>query len=97
MKALRDLVPAEEHYGHEGRFHEECDDTFYGKRCSEYVADEVRIVAPVRTELELEDDARSHAHGKVNAKEALPILCCLLPELLSGPEVQGLHDAHHYG
>ena len=97
MEALANLVPSEEHHGHKGGFHKERHDALYGQRSSEDVAHQIAVVAPVGTELKLQDDARSDAHSKVNAKETLPELGCLFPELAACAVVLRLHNTHYHG
>ena len=94
METGGDLVPAEEHHGDKGRLHEERQNSLDGKRCAEDVTDKPGIVAPVRSELELEDDTRSDAHGEIDAEQPLPEACRRPPEILPGMIITSLHDAH---
>ena len=91
------LVPSEEHDGEEGRFHEEGQNALDGQRSAEDVAHKPRIVAPVGTELKLEDDARSDAHGKVDGEELHPELGSPFPELVFLNHIQGFHGGHNHG
>ena len=97
VELLADFVPAEEHHGDERRLHKEGHDALDGERCAENVAHEPGIVAPVRAELELKDDARGHAYGEVYAKELLPELGSMFPEVVLFDDVEGFHHAHHHG
>ena len=69
MSALGEALPTEEEQTDEGRFQEEGHQTFNRERGAEDVAHVVRVVGPVRAELEFHGDARSNAKGKVNAEE----------------------------
>ena len=94
MEARRYLLPAEEHDGYKGRLHEESHDTLDGQRSAEDVAHEPRVVRPVSTKLELEDDTRSHTHGEIDAEEALPELRSVAPENVAFAIPERLADAH---
>ena len=94
VEALADLVPAKEHDGNEGRFHEEGHDALDGERSVEDVAHEVGVVAPVGAELKFEDDTCGNAHSEVNAKELLPKLCAVAPESVTSPVPTGLCNTH---
>ena len=93
---LAHLVPSEEHDGEERGLHEECQDALDGERSAEDVAHEPRIVTPIRTELELQDDARGDAHGKVDGKEFHPELGGTFPELVFLNHVKGFHGCHNH-
>ena len=88
------LVPSEEHDGEEGSFHEEGQDAFDSERSPEDIAHEPGIIAPVGTKLELEDDARSNAHGKVDGEELHPELGGVLPKIVFLNYIQGFHGGH---
>ena len=94
MEPCRHLLPSEEHHGNECRFHEERDDSLYSERSAEDVAHEPRIVAPVCSELKLENDSRSHAHSEIDTEEFLPELCRIPPEGFLRAIVAGFHDSH---
>ena len=55
MKAFAHLVPTKEHHCNERGLHEECQNAFDGKRCTEDVAHKPAIITPVRTKLELQN------------------------------------------
>ena len=94
MRSLAHLVPPKVHDGNEGGFHEESHDTLNGQRSAEDIAHKPAVVAPVRAELKLQNDARSHAHGKIDAEELHPELRRLFPELASRAHIQRFHDGH---
>ena len=96
VEAPAHLIPAEEHHGHEGALHEECQDAFDGEGSAEYVAHEPGVIAPVGAEFKLQDDACGNAHGEVDAKEFLPETGYVLPERLVGAVVACFGDAHDY-
>ena len=93
---LTHLVPTEEHHGKEGCFHEEGQDTFDSQWRTEDVAHEPRVVAPIGTEFEFKDDARSDTHGKINGEEFHPELGCPFPELVFLDDIKGLHGCHDH-
>ena len=87
-----DLVPAEEHHGNKGRFHEEGHDAFDGERSAEDITDEVGVVAPVGSELEFEDKPRCDPDGEVDAEESHPEFGGSFPEFVTGTDIAGLHE-----
>ena len=97
VEAGAHLFPAEEHDGDEGGLHEECHDAFNRQRGTEDVAHEPGVVAPVRAELEFQDETCGDADGEVDAEEFHPKLCALFPELIFLDEIDGFHDAHDEG
>ena len=74
--------------------HEKCEDALDGQRGTEDVAHEPRVVAPVGSELELEDDTGRHTHCEVDGKELHPEFRSPFPELVSGHHVPGLHKGY---
>ena len=97
VEATRHLLPAEIHDGNKGALHEERHDALDGKRGAEDVAHKPGVVAPVGAELKLEDDARSHAHGEVDAKQALPEHGGFFPEWFTCAVIARFHNAHDEG
>ena len=97
VETTTDFVPAEEHDGHEGGFHEEGEDALDGQGCAEDVADEPGVVAPVGAELEFEDEAGGHADGEVDAEEFHPEFGGVEPVRVAGARPDGFHDGHHEG
>ena len=97
MLALGEAVPAEEEQPDESGFKEEGHQTFDGERSAEDVADVVRVVGPVRAELELHGDAGRHAEGKVDAEELAPELRHVLVNLLPREYVGSFHDDEQEG
>ncbi len=97
MLDLRQPVPAEEEQADERRFEEERHQPFDGERHAEDVADVVRVVRPVRAELEFERDARRHAHREVDPEELAPELGHVLVDLLARHHVDGFHDDEQPG
>ena len=94
MEAAAHFVPAEEHHGYEGGFHEEGQNALNGQRGTEDVADKPRIVTPVCAEFEFENNACGHSDGEVDAEEFLPELGGPLPKVVFFAYVDGFHDAH---
>ena len=97
MEAFTNLTPAKEHEGYKGGLHEESEDAFNSKRCSEDVTYKPRVVAPVGTKFKLQDDTCGHTNGEVDTKELLPKLRGSLPKLITSAVVDGFHDGHHEG
>ena len=95
VEFLAHLVPTEEHHREESSLHEECEDTLDGKRGTEHVTYEPGIIAPVSTELKLEDEAGGDADGEVDGKQLHPELRRLFPEFVFFDEIKGLHHSHH--
>ncbi len=94
MESLAYLVPAEVHHGKEGAFKEESEYSLNGKRSSEYIPHKPGIIAPVCSELELQDYARGNAAGKVYGKDPAPELSQLLPGLVVCPVIFCLEDCY---
>ena len=90
------LVPSEKHYGKESRFHEKGKDTFYGKRCSEYITDEPGVVAPVGPEFKFKNYPGSDADGEIDSEKLHPELSGLFPEFIFPDYIDALHDRHYY-
>ena len=84
MEAGRDLLPAEEHHGHEGGLHKECHDALDGQWRAEDIAYEPRVVRPVGAEFKLKDDTCGNTHGEIDAEEFLPELCAVAPKSVDG-------------
>ena len=97
MESSRHLVPSKEHDGNEDTLHEECHDALYGKRCAEDISDKPGIVAPVRSELKLKDNACGYSHGEIDAEQFLPEYSYVLPERFATLVIACLHDAHYKG
>ena len=97
VEAAAHLLPAEEHHGNERRLHEESHNTLDGQRCSEDVAHKPAVVAPVGTELKLQNKPCSHAYGEVDTKKFHPESGGPFPEKVARPIIKGLHKAHDHG
>lgn len=69
MEAGTCLFPSKKHYGNKSAFHEEGEESFNGKRSTEYVAYKPGVVAPVGAKFKFQDDACCHSHGKVDAEK----------------------------
>ena len=69
VQLRRELVPSEDPQAEEGRLEEERQQRLDSQRCTEDVADEARVVAPVHPELELLDDSRDKAKGEVDREQ----------------------------
>ena len=95
MKAFAHLVPTKEHHCNERGLHEECQNAFDGKRCTEDVAHKPAIITPVRTKLELQNQPRSHTYGKVDSEKFHPELGCVFPKLITRTVIRRFHDAHN--
>ena len=65
-------LPAEEEETGESGFHEERHQSLNRERSAENIAHVVRVVGPVRAELEFHGDTGSNAHGEVNREELAP-------------------------
>ena len=94
MEFLAYFVPPEKHYGHKSSFHKEGNDAFNGKWGSEDITYEPRIVAPVRTELEFENQSGSYSDGKIDSEQSHPETGCPFPEIMTGNDVPCLHNSH---
>ena len=95
VSALAQTVPAEEKEPDHGGFQEEGHQTFNRKRGAEDVAHVVRVVGPVRAELEFHGDAGGNAQGKVNAEKLAPETGHVFVDLTAGYDVTGFHDHQH--
>ncbi len=90
------LVPAEEHDGDECCLHEEGEQAFDGKRCSEDVPHKPRIVAPVGPELKLQDYACGDTHREVYAEERHPEFGRFEPFLAPAAVIERLHYTYYH-
>ena len=95
VETAADFVPAEEHHGNESGFHEKRHYAFDGQRCSEDVAYEPAVVAPVCAELEFEDYASGHATSEIDAEKSHPEFGNVAPAGVAGAHVDALHDCHN--
>ena len=85
-------VPAEEEQADERGFEEERHQAFDRERRAEHVADVVRVVGPVRAELEFHRHAGGHAHREVDAEQHAPELGHAFPDVAPGHHVDRFHD-----
>ena len=104
MEPFADFVPPEVHDGKKGTLHKKCKYTLDCQRRTEYVAYKPGVVAPVCSELELQNYACGHAHGKVDCKDAGPesgeffpeqgLLLIFRPLLFRIEIISGLHEGY---
>ena len=87
-------VPAEEEQADERAFEEEGHQALDGERHAEDVADVVRVVRPVRAELELHRDAGGDAHREIDAEQDSPEARHVAPDRPPGHDVDAFHDRH---
>ena len=80
MESTRDFVPTKIHHCHKGALHEKSDNALYGQRCTEDVANEPRIVAPVGSKLKFEDDTCRYTHSEIDSEKLLPEFSRTFPE-----------------
>jgi len=97
MALFRQSIPAEEEQADKGRFQEEGQQAFDRQRRAENVAGIVRVIRPVRAELELHGDAGGHAKREIDAKELAPELGHVAIDLVAGAHINGFHDDQHPG
>ena len=95
MEAFADFSPTEEHQRDESGLHEEGKDAFDGERCTEDVTHKPRVVTPVGTKLEFEDDARGNTNCEVDAEEFLPKLGGSFPKFIPSAVINCFHNGHH--
>ena len=91
---LAQTIPAEEEQADERRFKEERHEPFECERCTENVANVVRVVGPVRAELEFHRDAGRNAEGEVDAEQFAPEARHVFPDHATCHHVNGFHDHH---
>ena len=68
MELLAHLVPAKEHDRNESSLHKEGQNAFDSKRRPEDIAHKPAVIAPVGSELKLQNQSRRHAYGKVDTE-----------------------------
>ena len=90
------FAPPKEHDGDKCGFHKECQNTFNSQRSTEDVSYKPRIIAPVCTELKLQNQTGCHTNGKVYTEEFHPKLGSLFPKFIACFIIQRLHDSHHH-
>ena len=93
---LAHLVPPKEHDCEEGRLHEKGQNPLDGKRRTENVAHKPRIIAPVGSELEFQNDTSGDTYRKINGEELHPELGRTLPELVFLDDIEGFHGSHNH-
>ena len=86
------FVPAKDPDAQEGGLHKEGQQALNGQGRAKDITHEARVLGPVHTKLELHDDARYHAHGKVDEEELSPELDHFLVDLIPGADIHGFHD-----
>ena len=96
METGANLLPTEEHHGDKGRLHKEGEDAFDGEWGTEDVPYKPAVIAPVGTELKLQDDAGGDTNGKVNSKDGHPELGRREPLLVARAVIQSLHDGYNH-
>ena len=92
-----EAVPAEEEEADEGRLQEEGEDSFNRERRAENVADIMRVIAPIRAELEFHRHAGRDAHRKIDPEERAPEFRRVAPDRASGHHIDALHDRKQPG
>src|SRR5208337_876041 len=75
-----------------GRFEEEGHRGLDREGGAEYVADELRVLGPIHSELELEGDAHDDSDGEIDQEEPAPVLGHPEVDLVAGPRVARLHE-----
>src|ERR1700749_2935609 len=90
-------VPGKKEQPDESRLEEEGHQAFNGQRCAEYIAYIVRIIRPVRAELEFHGDAGRDAHGEIDAEQHAPEFDKVTPDLPTSHYEHGFHDAEQNG
>ncbi len=90
-------IPTEEEQSDEGGFEEEGHQPFDCQRGAEDIADVVRVVGPVGTELELKRDPGGDTKGEVDAEELAPETRHVLVDRLAGHDIDALHDDQNPG
>src|SRR6266508_2639405 len=94
MYLLRNFAFTENPNAQECGFQEECQQGFYGERCTENIANIARILRPVHTELKLLHDTCYHANGKVDQEQFAPELGHFMPGFVFGLVVASLHECY---
>jgi hypothetical protein len=95
MLDARKLVPAEKEEANERRFEEERHQSFDCERRAEDIADVMRVVGPVRAELEFHRDAGRDAHCEIDAEQNAPELRHAFPDFAPGHHIDRFHDREH--
>ena len=95
VESGRHPLPPEEHHRDECALEEERRYPFDSQGSAENITHEPGIVAPVRAEFELENNARSHAAGEIDTEQEHPEFCHPLPAFVAGFQIDALHDAHY--
>ena len=93
----RKPVPAEDPHRQKGGFQEKGQGGFDGQERAEDVPHVAGVPGPVGAELELQGDAGHHPHGKVDDEDFSPEFCHPPVFLVSGPDVDRLHDGDEDG
>ncbi len=97
VHSARHPLPAEHPHPDERGFEEEGDGGLDGQRGAEDVPDELRVLGPVHSELELQRDPRDHPDREVHQEEPAPVLRHVQERLIPGPCVARLHVGGHHG
>src|ERR1700676_4845082 len=97
MPHLGQAFPAEEKKADKGGFQKEGHETFKGQRRTEYVADVMGVISPIRAELKLHGDASGDTHGEIDSEEQSPESCDPLPDFPSRHDVNGFRDHQNHG
>ncbi len=97
MFARRQLVPAEEKQADESRFEKEGHQAFDRQRRAKDVADILRIIGPVRSELELHGQSSGDAEGEIDAEQLAPELRHVPVDFLARHDEDRLHDDEEPG
>ena len=96
VESLAYFIPSKVHYCKEGALHKEGYYTLYCQRRAKDVAHKPAVIAPVRAELELQNDARGHANSEVDAEQTHPEFRNLLPPLRASAIINALHNRHNH-
>ena len=95
MLLLAQAIPTEKEQSDESRFEEERHHPFDRQRRSKNVADIVRVVRPVGTELKFECDAGGYTHRKIDTEQLAPEFCHVTVDFFTGHDIDRLHDDQH--
>jgi hypothetical protein len=90
-----DPIPAENEHRQEPGLQEEREDPLGGQRRAEDVAHKPRVGGPVRSELELHDDAGRDAQREVEREDPRPEARGPVPHAVPRPQPQPLQQDHH--
>src|SRR5208337_5577302 len=92
MLDLAQAIPAKEEQPDEGRLEKEGHEALDRERRAEDVADVVRIIAPIRAELELHRDPGRDAHREIDAEQGSPKFRGVAPYRAARHHIDALHD-----